>query len=379
MVALACGACLFACRPLRRGRSTTRNPSASGHGPGGDRSRSDPGTRSAAGLGPLELELKAIHGSGALASQTGHCDLDGVLASEGSERLARLACERDRGLESDLADGLVLSAASSVHHQGRERHRAGDLEGARLDYAEAIALDERLPSSGTVALLARVNLGLLHYEQGDAQAARAELNRVLDNTDEPAVRGAAYHNLALVELEQGDTARALELALRAHDLLYDALGAAHGSVGAALNTLGVIHAERDELDEAIEQLEHAIEVRTAALGAEHPATAASHTNLGIALGRRGRWEASLGAHRQALAIDQEVLGVRHATTAADHGHVGAALVELGRPEGARRSFREALAILEPLRPADDPEVEALRRWLLVCDEAEAKTDEISNP
>lgn len=320
-------------------------------------------------VGEIELEAKPVEGTGGLERQTGHCDLDGVVAAHGSRGLAQRACERDRAVEHEVVQGLRVSVAGQVQNAGRQRHLAGDVAQARLDYEEAIRRDNDGRSPSAVTGMTRVNLGLLHHEQGDQEAAERELRWVLARSSEPAVRGAAYHNLSLVLLEVGDTDGALEAAEQGHRLLRGAVGAAHGSVGASLNALGVIRAERGELDEAAAVLEAAIETRTAALGAEHPATAASYTNLGVVLGRRGEWERALEAHRRALSVDRVVLGAEHAVTAADLGHVGEALFELGRAVEAGEAFEQALAILEPMRSADDLEVERLRGWMEVCREA----------
>lgn len=341
--------------------------SRAGLGPAARASEGASGPRSTA-HGTVILEVKPVDEAGALARNTGHCDLDGVLAAQGSRVLARRACDRDLEVEHDLAEGLRVSRASTLHNEARIRHLSGDTEQARVDYQEAIRQDTDGRSPSAVSEFARINLGLLHHEQGDQAVAREHLRWVLDHSTDPAVRGAAYHNLSLVLLELDETEAALDAARRGHTLLAQTLGDSHGSVGAALNTIGVIHAERGELDQAVEALEAAVDARTAALGDEHPATAASYTNLGVALGRRGDWDAALLAHREALAIDIVVLGPDHATTAADHGHVGATLVELGRPGDARTSFERALAILGPVRPSDDPEVAQLHGWLSAYDE-----------
>lgn len=325
----------------------------------------------------LELEVRPVDESGTLGRQTGHCDLDGVIAAHGSRGLASVACERDQRVEQELAHGLRISVAAHVQNEGRQRHLAGNTDQARLDYGEAIRRDNDGRARSAVTYLARINLGLLLHEQGDHVGARAQLEWVLDRSSDPAVRGAAYHNLSLVLLALDEPEAALDAAQRGLRLLRNTLGPMHGSVGAALNALGVIHAERGELDEAVTVLEVAIETRAAALGAEHPATAASHTNLGVALGRRGDWEAALLAHREALSIDRAVLGAEHAVTAADHAQVGSALLALGQPRAARESFREALTILEPVRSTDDVEVQQLREWLVACDDAEAVPTRVS--
>lgn len=358
-----------ACAPLIA--SSTRTPAADGESRAGAGRMGRPGIERPPSAGAVEVEV--VEEAGALSRQTGYCDLDGVVTARGSRGLARQACDRDLQVEKELADGLRVSAASHAHAQGREQHLAGNTEQARIDYHEAIRRDNDGRSPSAVTNLARVNLGLLHHEQGEQATAQEHLQWVLDHSTEPAVRGAAYHNLSLVLLELDETEAALHAAEQGHRLLRSTLGASHGSVGASLNALGVIHAERGELDEAVHALQAAVETRIVALGEAHPATAASYTNLGVALGRRGEWDDALLAHREALLIDGVVLGPDHAVTAADHGHVGAALLELGQPRAARESFREALAILEPTRPVDDLEVERLRQWLRACDEADASS------
>ncbi|MEM7154407.1 MAG: tetratricopeptide repeat protein [Myxococcota bacterium] len=336
--------------------------------PGATASEASGGSEATGGDFVLAVTLPELDDeSDALARQTGHCDLPGVVAAQGSWELAERACERDLQVERDLADGLLLSSAARVHLEARRRHMAGHEDQAREDYGEALRRDAQGRRRTAVTPLAKVNLGLLHYEQGDPAGAILHLRWVLEHATEDSVRGAAYHNLSLALLAQGEADAAYDAAVSGHRVMSEVLGPSHGSVGASLNALGVIEAEREHFEEAIDYLERAVDVRTAALGPEHPATAASLTNLGVALGRMGRWEESLDAHRQALAIDIVVLGPEHATTAADHGHVGAALVELGEFAAARESFDEALAILEPVRPEQDPELTRLRGWLARCD------------
>ena len=372
LLSLACGVCLCACVARPSMSPTTAvggSPSVSAHLP-----TSPDGVAGEPSDGELALALSLPEGEGssqALARQTGHCDLPGVVAARGPERLAYQACERDLEVERELADGLRVSSAGHVNLEARRQHMAGHTERARRDYDEALRRDAKGTRRSAVTPLAKVNLGLLHYEQGDDAGAIAHLRWVLHNSTEQSVRGAAYHNLSLALLSQGDADGAYDAAVAGHRILSETLGASHGSVGASLNALGVIEAEREHYNEAIEYLERAVEVRSVALGAEHPATAASLTNLGVALGRTGRWGESLDAHERALAIDVVVLGPEHATTAADHAHVGAALVELGRLEAARESFDEALAILEPVRPEQDPELTRLRGWLARCEVAPA--------
>jgi tetratricopeptide (TPR) repeat protein len=311
----------------------------------------------------MQLWVKEIDPLGPLAPQTGHCDVDGVLAAGGSVTLAGASCEQELQMEAELGDDLQVTTASDLHTQARRRHLAGDLAGARDDYAEAIHLDADAQSPGAVTTVVRINLGLLDHEEGDQVGAMRHLSWVLDNSSDPATRGAAHHNLALVLLALGDTDAALSAALTAHRTLGATMGASHASVGATLNLLGVIHGERGQFDLAVETLQRAVEVRRDALGELHPATAASYTNLGVAHAGLGDHAAALVAHRRAIAIDEVVLGPDHPVTASDHAHVGAALVALGRPRAARSRFERALEILEPVREADDPEIARLRTWL----------------
>ncbi|MCA9651940.1 MAG: tetratricopeptide repeat protein [Myxococcales bacterium] len=314
----------------------------------------------------VELEAKPVAASGELAQSSGACDLQGVLAAEGSGALARRACERDLAIERELAHGLRISTASALNNEARERHLAGWVEGARQGYDQALREDADGREPSAVSALARVNLALLLHEQGDHAAAEQHLQWVLEHASHPALRGAAYHNLSLVRLAQDDLDGALAASQRGLRALRASQGRAHGSVGAALNALGTIRAERGELEEAIVALEAAVEIRTSALGRLHPDTAASLTNLGIALGRAGRWEEALARQLEALEIDQEVLGPRHAATAVDLAQIGEALMALHRTRAARARFAAALEILEPQRPIDDPELLELRRWLALC-------------
>jgi tetratricopeptide (TPR) repeat protein len=293
---------------------------------------------------------------GEMAAVTGHCDGHGVAMGGGSPALARAACDADLAMERDIAHGS-RSATGRTQRLAREDHLAGRVDAARRGYAHAVERD------GEHALTSRVDRGLLRFESGDEAGALEDFAWVLAHDPPPTVRGAALHNVALVQLQRGELDEALASARRAGKLLARELGPGHASVAHVQHTLGVIHAERGDPDLAAEHLARAVVLRRASLGDAHPHTAASRSSLGVALSQLDRWEDALAEHRAALAIDERVLGPDHPVTAVDHAHVGSALLALGHREEAHTSFETATAILRRYRSTEDPELQRLEQWL----------------
>lgn len=100
-----CGAlgllCLGACTPLSASWAGSTGPA------GASRAKRSPTSTPAI----IDLEVKPVGETGALARTTGHCDLDGVVAARGSHGLARRPA---------LGSPCVIADAPALAHGNRQ-------------------------------------------------------------------------------------------------------------------------------------------------------------------------------------------------------------------------------------------------------------------
>ena len=180
----------------------------------------------------------------------------------------------------------MSSQAQSLVREGMERQQAGDLEGARARYQDALDLDpdnaDALHLSGLVALqsgaaeeaaklirkavdrapdhpVLRSNLGLALHRAGTLVAAAGQLQKALELREDYA---GAHMNLGAVFSDLGDREAALEHGLRAVEL--------EPERAEAWFNLGLFLLDRVELPQAVEAFRRALQIRPA-----YPAAATS--------------------------------------------------------------------------------------------------------
>jgi CHAT domain-containing protein len=169
---------------------------------------------------------------------------DGTLF-EALERVCRLA----------KADGVLLQL---LNNRGLLRRSRGELQAAREDFREAVAIAERSPSRRHLASCLH-NLGMLCLATGEPAVAVAHLERALaaaDGEKDPGGLGQILSNLGLCLLRLGFHQRALEYFLRALGVPGQDLSPYDDSllrlnVGSAFFELGVPTAARRWHDQVV--------------------------------------------------------------------------------------------------------------------------------
>jgi tetratricopeptide (TPR) repeat protein len=203
-----------------------------------------------------------------------------------------------------------VTSDSDSWARATEAHRAGRLEEAAAGYGQML---RRNPTHAP----ALHQLGLLHYQRGDAAQALALLEAALEVTPDA---DQVLSNTAVVLRSLGRHAEALGLLDRAIALKPD-LATAHGNRGLALQAIGR-HAE------ALESFDRAL--------ATGPGTADLLRHRADALYALQRHDEAAAAYRRALELQPAWAEV--------HWCLGNTLLRLDRPEAALASFDRAITL-----------------------------------
>ena len=149
----------------------------------------------------------------------------------------RIARSQGTGLPTQEGAGAVLSEAA------RGRDGKSHLQEAEKEYRAVLAADGALHE-------ARLRHGRVLLLLGKAAEAGAEIDRVLREGRDPALRYLAFLFQGRCREGEGDFARAVE-AYRAGAALFPEAQTVHMALGHALDRLGDLRGSRDELRRAV--------------------------------------------------------------------------------------------------------------------------------
>lgn len=204
----------------------------------------------------------------------------------------------------------VPKTAADYSDSGFALQSKGDLDGAILDYNQAIDLDPK-----DVKILYR--RGLARQEKGDLDGAIADYTRVLGLDSNQA---DAYSNRAFVKQSKGDLDGAI--ADYAQALLINP------KISAAYYNEGLIEVQKGYLDGAIADYNHAIDL--------DPKMAVAYYNRGVAKNTEGNLDGAIADFTQALVLNPKI-----AHAYCDRGF---ARQSKGDPDGALVDYAQAIAL-----------------------------------
>ncbi|HXV37371.1 MAG TPA: CHAT domain-containing protein [Myxococcota bacterium] len=273
------------------------------------------------------LEQLALALEGHRASYgAGHPSTAAVLQLEGDAH--RAAGDFPAAIAAYRETLQLRSAALGPRHAETARtHNAigvlqadiGDWEGADRSFASAIEILRDTPGGEerVDTITVETNRALARWGSAKDRAAAdqyagalAKLRAALGE-DHPGVASAA-RNLARMELELGDAARAQQLLESALATQQRALGASHPDLAPTRLAIARLLAQRGDFAAAAAESDRAIEALSAALGAEHPLVARARTTRArIALAQgddAAAREQSTQASRSLLVFSQRTFG-----------------------------------------------------------------------
>jgi tetratricopeptide (TPR) repeat protein/CHAT domain-containing protein len=238
-----------------------------------------------------------------------------------------------RGLPFGNLGVYRLRTANTLTSLGGVQCDLGDLAGALQSYHEALELYRQLgqeqPASapkvaGTLSLIGAVQAQLGQFEA--AQASHAETVQLFREAAErhpeeyrPPL-ALALSGLGAVQAKLGKLNGARDSYLEALAIYRQLAGQAPqthlSSVASTLNDLGRLEQAAQDYPTAVPYFTEAVQITQGVLGEDHPETAASLHNLGSLFEALGDHAAARPYLERALAIRRHVLGEAHPDTAA---------------------------------------------------------------
>jgi CHAT domain-containing protein/predicted negative regulator of RcsB-dependent stress response len=313
----------------------------------------------------------------------------------GAQRAAATA------LEAATTLGDVPTLAWARLHGGYVYERQGKGEEARAEYEPAL---ETFRATGEQQgeAMARLCLGRVLAARKEFAIARPHFEAARELVDELSygvareerVAGLAAHTFELLD-RQAELDEAIRKHLDAGELEdahhkreeilkveLELFGPWHNEVAGTRYFEALIQAQRGNLSEANAAAERAVAIREAVMGPQH--WKACDARLDLALhhrlaeltaeqrgryweayrgqraslpqGRAGKWKETLAPRRRWAEVTRELIG----ETSREHGRavysLGFALAQIGEIKEAEDLVRQAWDILEPLVPADSPDV-----------------------
>ncbi len=249
-------------------------------------------------------------------------------------------------IETDFADEPRLQA--ELFETVRDIYfNAGMVDNA-LPLAERV-VELRLDALGpgaTDTLEARRQYYRMLSRQADYEAARVQLDAILDNLDpdnpdQLRVRHAAYDSLANHLVRTGENERALEIALENIERSEEELGPHHADTVRAINTLGYVHALSGRIEESLEHFRAAVERARGHFEPYEDSYYSALLNVGAALSYLGRSEEALEVEREVYDILAGHYGRRHDSTLKVMNNMAVTLMDLDR-------FDEATAMMQDI-------------------------------
>jgi CHAT domain-containing protein len=280
-------------------------------------------------LGERVLEARATINLGILSRNQG--DLDGALAAYAAARELAAAAGDER-------IAVIALNNTAVVHIGR-----GHAAAAQAALEEALQRQGATRDQLTADILG--NLGANHFNQGNLELARDDLNRSIELQVELGNSFAAVHEretLGGVLQRLGHPAEAQALLER---------GAAQAEEAGALepaasnrSSLGQLLLEQGQPELAAEQARRAVAI---ARRATTEVLTEALTNLALVETSNGRGAPALAAAEEALALAKKVNSDRRTSQA--QAMRGGALALLGRDDEAAEAFELSIRATEAMR------------------------------
>lgn len=191
-----------------------------------------------------------------------------------------------------------------------------------------------------------------HLEAKRAYERALEIRRAFAVTPEDVDVAESLHNLAVVHLELGEHAAALERQQQALAIWRSALGRRHPVVAQGLNNLGAMYHQMGAYREAVEALDEALAMRRGRPGDEPVKIAETLGNLASLYHDIGDNTATIPLLEEALDLRRELLGEDHPSVADTLGKLAVARRRGGDYSLAADLEQRALAIRWSADPPD---------------------------
>lgn len=273
----------------------------------------------------------------------------------------------EQARDVDAAAVYELWVTADLISLGNVFRAKGELQLARENYTQALAVRERLlPNSREVAASLN-NLGVIAGMSGDLPLAEDYFHRSLVIREQLAPGSLevtdSLNNLAIVARARGDLSAARDhhtraLAIRERLLPNSVL------LATSLDNLGLVALDQGDLQAAHSYHSRALAIFER-LAPGSPDVAASYNNLGLVARARGDLQAAKQYHSRDLAITQK-LAPDSLDLAMSLNNMGLVSQDLGDLKAAESYHSRALALFERLAPDTLKVADALGNMGLVA-------------
>jgi tetratricopeptide (TPR) repeat protein/tRNA A-37 threonylcarbamoyl transferase component Bud32 len=241
--------------------------------------------------------------------------------------------------------------ARSLSSVGEIRLELGEREEAVRLFEQAIAIFE-LDELSRPNLIRTLNLlGMMRYDQGRHQDARAYLTRATELVEATPnishrLQADTINNLGLAYRGLGEFAKARELYERALEIYVATLGTDSQEVAGAYNNIAVLLYLEGDIQGCAKWLELSIEIEERILGPQHPNHVSKLVNLARTRASLGEHQQALDDIRRALAINEFALGRDSAENGPLYWRLGIISLDAGDYPAGLRALERGLVLLE---------------------------------
>jgi tetratricopeptide (TPR) repeat protein len=178
---------------------------------------------------------------------------------------------------------------------------------------------------------------------------------------------ATYLNqLASVYEAQGKYEEAIKLLLEAIEIGKKTIGIEHPDYAKRLNNLAVVYKLQGKYDEAIKLCLEAIEIAKKTIGIEHPNYAIYLNMLATVYDSQGKYDEAIKLYLEAKDITGKTVGIEHPAYAVRLNNLAIVYYSQGKYQDALPLYEEALRILEAKLPETHPNIQIVRKGLMLC-------------
>jgi tetratricopeptide (TPR) repeat protein len=247
--------------------------------------------------------------------------------------------------------GLAIEETAQIHHLlGSCFVELKELDAALAEYAGALKLAQALLGPESDAVLQILNdRGHVYYQRDQLDEVVATLQevaairmRVFGENDEDLQ--IVRVNMGMVHQQQGKLEEARTLLSDAHNRLKEHQGPTKSTTLQVLDRLIGVEFDLGHLEEADRLSRQMIADFREHFGADHPELAGALYTYGTRLQNTFREAEAEEAYREALRIREAALGANHLDVAAILGRLGPVVAERGRPEEGLALQERALRI-----------------------------------
>lgn len=246
--------------------------------------------------------------------------------------------------------GDLPALADSLRNLGTIHYELGDLDAAIESYQEALAINRSILPKNHLNIATNLNdLGHINYARGDYDTAKSifldaiAMYETLGVFSDPGYADT-LHDLGQVQQLQGDLDAAEKNMRSALEAALDNYGEVNSVTMTYMHDLAAVVHEMDDFESAESLYLRVMKLERQVLGEDHPDLEVTMTNLGRLYSDMGRLEESETYLRKAVAHAKRTRGPNHTFTAYDTVNLANLLTVKGETAEARELFEKAIEV-----------------------------------